>query len=235
MGTFYPAALNELYRAVIFSSFRGYAPRVGSTSYTLESIASITYDRLCALSEAKAKPSSLVYTLVLGKFTRGQSRKLAAALEKKSLFPAGSAAMCGADGFVYLVLKVPPSVYSLLAGPLSSFVLTCTPEVYTLRLSMPLPEHFPNELFCAVSPTCTLLLLNVHSTHEELLMHFAEGGIHVEALHYTHTVAHVCLGSLEHAERLYTETCGASLNGHCMFTCYYPESLASLGLWLPSF
>lgn len=229
MRPFYAAALSDLYRAVVHASFRGYPDQLGGTQYTLEDVAGITYNRLTSLPGPQ--PLRMVYTVVLGSFAHGHARELKLALSRKAFAGVESLVAHAAQGRHYLVVRCTPSAYSLIAQALAPLVITNTPAVLVLRLNLKLPREFPSEIFCAVGPTTTVLLLNVHSTHEELLMYLAEQGLQVQELHYTATTAYVQFHTLDQAASFYREMAGATLNGHHVFTSYYPAVLASIGLW----
>lgn len=229
MRPFYAAALNDLYRAVVHASFRGYPDQLGDTQYTLEDVAGITYDRLISLPNPQPVP--MVYTVVLGSFTPDQVREVNRALSRQALSGVESLVPHAANGQHYLVVRCAPSAYSLIAQAFAPLVLTNTPAILVLRLNLKLPRGFPSEIFSAVGPTTAVQLLNVHSTQEELLMYLAEKGLPVQELHYLATTAYLQFHTRDQAASCYREMLGVTLNGHHVFVSYYPAALAAIGLW----
>ncbi|OAG31697.1 hypothetical protein NEDG_00172 [Nematocida displodere] len=246
--------LQDIYEAVVYAHFRGHPETANGKTLSMEEVASVTYDRLASLSNPQeltgeeesasaaqstgVHPSPHTHLLVLGVFTAPAAEKVFGALAEAPFRGIVSTRKHFTRAGTCLVLELTSSAKSIITKLAQASMqahclsLSDDPAVHLLRLkALPLPERVPRLLPLSRHPSSTLMLLNVHSTRDEISMFLAEECHEVERLFFTSTALFILASSTKSAESIYAALEGRTINGHPTFIAYYPEALRDIELF----
>jgi len=226
--------LQLVYRSVLYSSFRGYRSEDGERRYTEEEVAEITYRRLTSMEDRKS--TAPLHTLVFGPFSDAQYTRIDREIEQKRVTGVHSAERYRSTSEQsYLVLRLPPPAVSVFSNLLPSrLAISERAESFPIRFTLPLPPLFPAEVFSSPFPTKTVLVLNIRSTLEEILVEINERFEGVEHVKYAGTSLYVYFYSLDSSCTFYDYFIGKTVNGHDIFITYYPDALSGMSRSLES-